>query len=168
VKWRDAQRHEASAAITRIGGQPTWLHTPRWPVYRGRPLAFFGQLRFADRLVLTFLSPDEAAMSYESEGGGNAAIIQPGGDYPDWVRGADLAIGPRILATDVVVPAADFEMEQRPRWIQGDETPAIAPRLICQIAAEVDLAAWPPADNFGYMYFFRSDDWRHARMLWQS
>ncbi|MEV0389432.1 hypothetical protein [Nonomuraea sp. NPDC050643] len=165
ARWRPAAADERDAAVTRIGGQPSWTRTPRWPV-GGDLLPFWGQFRHDDLLILVFVSPDDV-LWWRAEEGGNAAIVEPVGEYPHWVRPRALHAGPQVLPSDVLVPVDPLTTGE-PHWIQHDDTPPSAPEFVAEVRAEWDLRAWPPADDLGYMYLFVSADRRRARVLFQS
>jgi hypothetical protein len=46
VEFRPAGR-EIDSPVTKLGGQPTWLEQPQWPLSRSRnrPMPFIGQFR---------------------------------------------------------------------------------------------------------------------------
>jgi uncharacterized protein YwqG len=89
--------HEAqeplTGLVTKFGGQPTWLGEPQWPLSRSteRPMRFICQIAldpsiFGDipgRLAYVFITDNEdededVGGTWESDGGENAIIVQPG------------------------------------------------------------------------------------------
>ena len=86
--------HEAEApiaeAVTKFGGQPTWVDGPEWPMSRstGGPMRFIGQVALDPqlfgslpaRMAYLFMTDEEEFVdgTYEPEGGENAVVLQPG------------------------------------------------------------------------------------------
>jgi uncharacterized protein YwqG len=80
--------------VTKFGGQPIWIDVPRWPLSRstGRPMRFICQIRldpdiFGDipgKMAYLFMTEEEEDEyvdgTWDSEGGENAVVIQPGGE----------------------------------------------------------------------------------------
>lgn len=79
-------------AVTRFGGQPTWVVEPQWPVSRetGNPMRFICQIKLTEELVLDtmaqmaylFITDEDDGEfvdgTYDPDGGENAVILQPG------------------------------------------------------------------------------------------
>jgi uncharacterized protein YwqG len=80
-----------TAPVTKFGGQPVWIGEPEWPLSRetGKPMQFICQLAleelgFTTRAKMAYLfmtDGDDGEFvdgTYESDGGENAVILQPG------------------------------------------------------------------------------------------
>lgn len=160
--------------VTKLGGQPVWLRTPRWPMSAslGEPMTFIGQFRLDTdnevRLAYLFMSGCEG--SWEPDGGENAVIIQPDGRVPDFIAVEALHEGPALPREDhlpVEQPVDDDEpwefLGGEPVWLQFDETPGPGWRLIAQLTDRL-------GHNFGdggVGYAFISPDGAEGRFLWQ-
>ena len=96
-----------SAAVSKFGGQPTWLGQPQWPLSREskQPMRFMCQLLIPDtvvaapdhRLAYVFMTDGDEYVdgTWEPEGGENAVVIQPGGG-PLLVDAVSAAEGPTL------------------------------------------------------------------------
>jgi len=91
--------HEAPTPIrtltTKFGGQPVWLEEPSWPLSRayGTPMQFICQIALpaeflaaeGARMVYLFVTDDYdhgyRASTFEPDGGENALILQPAGQW---------------------------------------------------------------------------------------
>ncbi|MER5639038.1 hypothetical protein ABT095_18985 [Kitasatospora sp. NPDC002227] len=103
-----------STPTTKFGGQPVWLAGPQWPISAAwdRPMRFVGQLELGPVLgapghgkvaYLFVTHPDHGEDFFDPDvidpdGGENAVIVQPGGDYAGPVR--RLATGPGLYSRD--------------------------------------------------------------------
>jgi hypothetical protein len=92
--------HEAPSPIraltTKFGGQPVWLEEPSWPLSRayGTPMQFIAQIALpaeiaapgGARMAYLFVTDDadqgSRVFTFESDGGENAVIVQPGTPWP--------------------------------------------------------------------------------------
>jgi hypothetical protein len=167
TRWRTATTNERTAAVTRLGGQPSWSATPRWPLFDGEPLPFLGQIRVDQGLILLFLSLNPDSMSWEPEDGGNAAFIEPDGEFPSWTTPADRDKGP-VLLPEILVPDDSLVIGGEPDWIQQDETPAAATQFVCTLRGMPDLLGHLEIGDAGNAYVFLSSTGHRARILWQS
>lgn len=109
VKRATIEFHEAKQpireAVTKFGGQPTWLEEPQWPLSResGTPMRFICQIRLdqelfgavAARMAYLFMTDGEEYIdgTWEPDGGENAVILQPG-EAP--VETSKLTTGPAL------------------------------------------------------------------------
>ncbi|HEX9996769.1 MAG TPA: DUF1963 domain-containing protein [Abditibacterium sp.] len=79
-------------AITKFGGQPTWISEPQWPVSRetGNQMRFIAQVRLdakifgleADKMAYLFMTDEDEDFvdsTFEYDGGENALVILPDG-----------------------------------------------------------------------------------------
>ena len=93
--------------ITKFGGQPHWLKAPQWPLSKttGNPMRFIGQIAleppaFQDHpgkiayIFITDESPAYVSGTWDPEGGENAIIIQPNGNYIG--RTTNISTGPTL------------------------------------------------------------------------
>jgi hypothetical protein len=166
--WRPAGAADASARITRLGGQPSWSGVPRWPLFRGEPLPFLGQVVLpTGEVVLIFMSSGEDSDDWRAEGGGNAALVEPGGGLPEWITARPVASGPTTLPNGVLVPPEPLVIGGEPEWLQHDETPAAAPVFVCQFDGFPEPDGWIAFGDGGSAYLFVSEDRMVARFLWQ-
>lgn len=165
--WRIATPEEAAAPLTRLGGRPSWSGEPRWPVFGGSALEFIGQFTHGDALILAFLSFDEDAGSAVAEGGGNAALVEPGGEVPGWVTTEPIEDGPAALGAEVLVPDG-WSPGTAPTWVQRDDTPPNAPVFVAQLASFPDRDGMITFGDGGVAYLFASADGTRARLLWQT
>jgi len=175
-----------TGAVTKLGGQPTWLERPLWPTSAklGEPMDFIGQFRLPGeriRLAYLFMSFDEAGElnTYDPEGGENALIIQRGGCLPSFVgKDAELFEGPSLLEWDeiavelVPVYAGDSGglsswIGGEPRFIQNEEYPeGEGWRFLFQLdSSNPDFGV--SFGDAGVGYGFVSADGRAGRFLWQ-
>ncbi|MFF0739080.1 hypothetical protein ACFYVL_01660 [Streptomyces sp. NPDC004111] len=160
-----------STPTTKFGGRPGWLTGPQWPISAAwdRPMRFVGQIELgpvlgaaghgkvaylfvthADHGEDSFFDPDVI----EPDGGENAVIVQPGGDYDGPVL--PLTTGPGLYDGDG--SAVEFTVGLRP----VDE-PGFLP--------DEQLRALPAADRDRYVertdhdkiggtpLFFQGDQW---------
>ncbi len=169
TSWRSADPTEADAPITRLGGQPSWTGTPRWPTYQGQPLPFLGQIAFLEgRIVLVFMSDDPDTAPWQPSDGGNAAIIEPNGDLPPWVTPDARSTGPTALPGNPLVPDQPLQLHGQPDWLQYDETPDDTAQFLYQLDSFIDPDGYLTFGDGGTAYLFVSPDHRQARILWQS
>ncbi len=188
---------------TKFGGRPVWLTGPQWPISAAwdRPMRFVGQIELGPVLGAAgqgkvaylfvthadheedFFDPDVI----DPDGGENAVIVQPGGDYAGPVR--PLATGPGLYDGDG--SAVEFTVDLRPlpsgdrdghdndrtdgdriggmpQFFQGEEWPAGGPwRLLLQLDSNwvpfhLDLGASPR------LFAFVSEDGAQGRLLVQD
>ena len=78
-------------AVTKFGGQPSWLEAPQWPLSRttGKPMRFICQIALDDALfpqaagkvAYIFMTDEDEYVdgTWDPNGGENSVIIQPGG-----------------------------------------------------------------------------------------
>ncbi|MFF8772396.1 DUF1963 domain-containing protein [Kitasatospora sp. NPDC015120] len=115
-----------STPATKFGGQPVWLTGPQWPISAawGRPMRFVGQIELGPvlgaaghgKLAYVFVTHADHEENFfdpdiiDPEGGENAVIVQPGGDYAGQVR--PLATGPALYGRDG--SAVEFTVDLRP------------------------------------------------------
>ncbi len=83
-----------AAAVSKFGGQPSWLEKPQWPLSREsrQPMRFICQIQVPDTVVATsagrlayvFMTDGDEYVdgTWEPEGGENSVVIQPGGGVP--------------------------------------------------------------------------------------
>ena len=83
-----------AAAVSKFGGQPSWLEKPQWPLSREskQPMRFICQIQVPDTVVATsagrlayvFMTGGDEYVdgTWEPEGGENSVVIQPGGGVP--------------------------------------------------------------------------------------
>lgn len=165
------------APVTKLGGQPTWLAAPSWPLSRetGQPMAFVGQFRLPGRLAYLFMTSEEDFVdgTYEPEGGENAFFCQPG-PLPSFVRFAPLAVGPTHSSLEHTISTGGAAEDPddvwsrvggEPNWLQGPEVPSAAPEFVAQL----DSCGVPFEINFGdagvgYAFVSPSGE---GRFLWQ-
>ncbi|GAA4254972.1 DUF1963 domain-containing protein [Dactylosporangium darangshiense] len=125
VEWRIAGFERAEepvvGAVTKFGGQPHWIGEPQWPVSAGwgTPMRFVAQIDLrlvgGEGLAYVFVTHGEHGRDVEDfdpdviypDGGENAVIVQPGGDYGGEVR--DLREGPTLYDPDG--SAAEYTVE---------------------------------------------------------
>jgi uncharacterized protein YwqG len=79
-------------AVTKFGGQPSWVGEPEWPISRqtGNPMRFICQVRLTHdlfpnttaQMAYVFMTDEDndefVDGTYEPDGGENAVILQPG------------------------------------------------------------------------------------------
>lgn len=183
---------------TKFGGNPDWLQTPEWPISRstGKPMAFIGQIKI-DKEQFPFAKAEWAYLfisefddyvdgTWESEGGENAVILQPGDNshiqtvnQSQGLTLSDIAYYPTIeMITEPIVEDADGFIENDshysckiggiPAFIQDEEYPETEDEwhFFLQIPSDV----FPFTLNFGdcgTAYAFLSSTGDKARLLWQ-
>jgi Domain of unknown function (DUF1963) len=194
MKFRPAEK-PITDPVTKLGGQPTWLGDPQWPLSAelGTPMRFLGQFLLSGeqtRLAYLFLTDDEEGSleTFVPDSGENALIIQPDGRIPGFLRVDDRREGPSLLALDegghgtceveltveLVPPDVGDSSDLgswiggKPHFIQYDEYPeGEGWRFLFQL----DSANQAFSVNFGDSgvgYGFVSADCREGRFLWQS
>jgi hypothetical protein len=168
VDWILATPEQARDRITRLGGQPSWTGTPRWPQWNDEAIPFLGQFAVGERLVLVFCSPEPDAEAWKAEGGGNAALVEPDGPTPPWVSTREQAEGPVMLPNLALLPAEPLELGAAPDWLQNDDTPEAATRFILELDSFPDPDGWITFGDGGTAFLFSSQDGDVARFLWQS
>lgn len=101
----DAVKQPIREAVTKFGGQPTWLEEPQWPLSRasGAPMRFICQIHLDEhlfgatgaRMAYIFMTDGDEYLdgTWEPDGGENAVVLQPGG-VP--VKTVKLATGPTL------------------------------------------------------------------------
>lgn len=167
----------AGLAVTRLGGQPSWLVGPAWPLSTelGVPMRFVGQVQLRSEpltLAYVFMTADDEYVedTWVPDGGENAVVIQPGAAAPAGVVVSVRATGPTLeddegAPVELVVrpvngPADDGAVDEN----AVDETAVAAartsgdPQWVQQdehpgpgwhLALQVDSAAVPAFLNFG-------------------
>lgn len=189
--------HEAQSpimeAVTKFGGQPTWITEPQWPISRAtsEPMRFICQIALdtelfgepAGRVAYLFMSEGNTFVdnTYDLEGGENAVIIQPGGITD--VATQPLVSGP-TFADDLVVELQagedpdSFDDESlgrldenkiggTPAFMQNEEYPAGG---FWRFLLQLDSCSVPFYINFGDAgvgYAFLSEDGKTGKFLWQ-
>ena len=179
----------AGLAVTRLGGQPSWVGGPAWPLSTelGVPMRFVGQVQLRNEpltLAYVFMTSDDEYVedTWVPDGGENAVVIQPGGAAPAGVVVSERATGPTLEA-DAGVPVelvvrliegptddgalAAARTSGEPLWVQQDEHPGPSWHL----ALQIDSAAVPAFLNFGDSgvgYVFVTDDLSRGVFLWQG
>lgn len=137
--------------VTKFGGQPVWVAAPQWPLSRSTrlPMRFICQIaldepifgNLAGRMAYVFLTDNEEPdpfvdSTYDPDGGENAVIIQPDGEYDGAVRPS--ATGPalvKVVWDDPPRPgqpgrfapielAVDLALEQDPDVLDEDQARA--------------------------------------------
>jgi len=94
-------------AVTKFGGQPSWLEEPQWPISKelGSAMQFICQIKLTEaqfpgcggKVAYVFMSYDEEEVvdgTWDPNGGENAVIIQPGGKPQ--VKVKNLTTGPTL------------------------------------------------------------------------
>ncbi|MEU6018296.1 hypothetical protein ABZ826_31005 [Streptomyces sp. NPDC047515] len=160
-----------STPTTKFGGQPVWLTGPQWPISAAwdRPMRFVGQIELGPVLG----AADQGKMAYvfvthadhgeddffdpdviDPDGGENAVIVQPGGDYAGPVR--PLATGPGIYSRDG--SPVEFTVGLRP---VGEPDPMTDEELEALPAADRDryVERIDGAKIGGTPSFFQGDEW---------
>jgi uncharacterized protein DUF1963 len=97
-----AVKKPITTPTTKLGGLPSWLGKPQWPIGTdGKPMLFIGQveLRYVlphagHALAYLFYMDDPGARHYDFGGPDAAVIIQPGGTYSGPTR--PLRAGPTL------------------------------------------------------------------------
>lgn len=171
----------APDVVTRLGGQPSWLTGPVWPISSELdvPMTFLAQVVLRDSpltLAYVFMTQDDEEDGLETwipDGGENAVVIQPGGVTPAGVRTEPLRTGPGLTlegeAYQLVVPAGGHPAVQvggAPDWLQDDERPGPG----WQLAMQVDSSQVPAFIDFGDAglgYVFVTGDLARGAFLWQ-
>jgi hypothetical protein len=157
---------------TKFGGQPVWLTGPEWPIseaWDDRPMRFVGQIEVgpvlgavghgkmayifvthADHGEDDFFDPDIA----DPDGGENAVIVQPGGEYAGPVR--PLATGPGLY--DDSGSAVEFSLDLRP----VDEPDFLADEVLLDLPSVERDRYVEQTDGTkigGTPLFFQGDQW---------
>ncbi|MFE7116130.1 DUF1963 domain-containing protein [Streptomyces sp. NPDC057654] len=160
-----------STPTTKFGGQPVWLTGPQWPISAAwdRPMRFIGQIELGPvlgaaghgKVAYVFVTHADHDEEYffdpdiiDPDGGENAVIVQPEGDYAGPVR--PLTTGPGLYDKDGA--AVEFTVGLRPVDEPGFMT-------------DDKLDALPAADRDRYIeridgdkiggvpLFFQGDQW---------
>lgn len=203
IKGFSATDRPISTPTTKFGGQPVWLDAPQWPISTAwdRPMRFVGQIELGPvlgevgqgRLAYVFVTHADLDEGFfdpdviDPEGGENAVIVQPGGNYPGPV--SQLATGPALYGDDgaTVEFTVDLDLTDEsgsqdphvegtdgdriggtPQFFQGDDWPDDGPwRLLLQLDPN-----WVPFHlNLGAsprLFAFVSEDGARGRMLVQD
>ena len=85
--------------VAKLGGQPSWVEEPFWPVSRssGEPMTFIGQFPLpGSGIAMAYLFVSDEDGTFDLEGGENALLIQPGGHVPSFVSGEIRRTGPTL------------------------------------------------------------------------
>ena len=91
-----------TAPVAKLGGRPTWLDAPTWPLgATGGPMMFVGQVPIPGemvRMAYLFVTDDDEGMAegYRPEAGDTALLVQPGGRIPAFVRTIGEPVGPSL------------------------------------------------------------------------
>ncbi|WP_433248725.1 hypothetical protein ACQPYK_01050 [Streptosporangium sp. CA-135522] len=165
---------------TKLGGRPTWLEEPQWPLCarHERPMGFIGQFRLPGRSIrMAYLfMDDESEESWRPEGGENALIMQPG-RIPPFIETVDAADG-ESLVEELFVDLEEVEQVEPPcwgsrllgvpGWLQDEEYPAGGPwSFFFQLrSSQRDMYQLMFGDG-GMGYGFLSADEQEGRFLWQ-
>lgn len=168
--------------VTKLGGQPVWVDVPQWPLSTelGTPMMFLGQFWLPGegaRMAYLFMTGGEDFVdgTWESEGGENALIVQPG-RVPSFIAVTGEAEGPTMsgdLAVDLV-PASPAELREgwdnrlggSPTWLQDEEYPPGDWSFLFQLDGSDEFYDVNFGDA-GVGYGFLSADGREGRFLWQ-
>lgn len=150
-----------TAPVTKFGGQPTWLREPAWPISQGwdRPMRFVCQIALDTepaRLAYVFLThgdhddPDffDPDIMFP-DGGENAVVIQPDGEYDGPVAAA--ATGPTLYLPDGTPAEFTVDLER------VDE-----PDFLRRLSAEEQSRHYDAISGNkigGTPAFFQGDDW---------
>ncbi|GAA3206987.1 hypothetical protein ACFO1B_19670 [Dactylosporangium siamense] len=182
-----------TAPIAKVGGQPTWLEQPQWPISRnhGTPMTFIAQFEVPAGMAYVFMTDATEYVDYawEAEGGENAVIVQRNGRLPLLevygpmvsvygsaeprpISVSAQATGPTVAADHRIVLATqdvgDFQFSGgEPAWLQNADVPGEGYRFLVQL--EADRLPFPI--NFGdggIGYVFLSPDLLEGRFLWQN
>lgn len=179
LRFEPASGTSSGGPVTKLGGQPTWLQDPQWPLSTSlaEPMTFIGQFRLdtdgAVRMAYVFMTDSEEYVdgTWEPEGGENAVIVQPDGRLPQFVAARALHKGPSWPAEDHLPVDEQMDGDEEPWeflggepvWLQGDETPGPGWVLVGQLTDRL-------GHNFGDAgvgYIFVSPDGAEGRFLWQ-
>ncbi|MGP3938046.1 hypothetical protein [Nonomuraea sp. KM88] len=168
--------------VTKLGGQPVWVDKPQWPLSTelGTPMMFLGQFRLPGegvRMAYLFMTNGEDFVdgTWESEGGENALIVQPG-RVPSFIAVNGEAEGP-TMSEDLAValkPASPAELGESwdnrlggsPTWLQDEESPTGEWSFLFQLDGSDEFYDVNFGDA-GVGYGFLSADGREGRFLWQ-
>ncbi|MFE7765891.1 hypothetical protein [Streptomyces sp. NPDC057438] len=139
-----------STPTTKFGGQPVWLTGPQWPISAAwdRPMRVVGQIELGPvlgaaghgKMTYLFVTHADHGEDFfdpaiiDPDGGENAVIVQPGGDYAGPAR--PLATGPGLYSRDG--SATEFTVDLRPVDERGSMT-------------DGELQALPSADRDRYI-----------------
>ncbi|MFE6049394.1 hypothetical protein ACFQ6N_01395 [Kitasatospora sp. NPDC056446] len=164
-----------STPTTKFGGQPVWLAGPQWPISAAwdRPMRFVGQIELGPvlgaagqgKVAYVFVTHADHGEDFfdpdiiDPDGGENAVIVQPGGDYAGPVR--PLATGPGLYGADgsAVEFTVDLRPVDEPGSMTDEELDALpsADRNRCADLIDGDKV---DGDKIGGTpLFFQGDEW---------
>lgn len=171
---------------TKFGGQPDWLEEPQWPIspeLEG-PMRFIAQISLGDvfpehqgKMAYLFMTEDDDEYidgTWEPDGGENAVIIQPSGEYSSTTE--PLNSGPSREEFGVEVVETEIDEDElegsriggTPEFLQGEEYPE--PKDEWSFLAQLDSCSLPFEINFGdagIAYIFVNKPATEGRFLWQ-
>jgi hypothetical protein len=168
-----AAAQPVTTATTKFGGQPVWLTGPQWPISAAwdRPMRFVGQIELGPvlgavghgKMAYIFVTHADHGEDFfdpdiiDPDGGENAVIVQPGGDYAGPVR--PLATGPGLYGRDG--SAAELTVDLRPVDEPGSMTDDELQALPGVDPLDQDRhVEWIDADKIGGTpVFFQGDEW---------
>jgi uncharacterized protein YwqG len=168
--------------VTKLGGQPVWVDKPQWPLSTEleTPMMFLGQFRLPGeevRIAYLFMTGGEDYVdgTWESEGGENALIVQPG-RVPSFITVTDDAEGPTMsedLAVELMPTSSaelgkgwDNRLGGSPTWLQDEEYPPGDWSFLFQLEGGDEFYEVNFGDA-GVGYGFLSADGKEGRFLWQ-
>lgn len=171
---------------TKFGGQPDWIEKPQWPIspeLQG-PMRFIAQVKLSDvfpehegQVAYIFMTEDDDEYidgTWEPDGGENAVIIQPLGEYLSTSKATKTGpsrdeFGVEVVETEI----EDDELEGSriggtPEFMQGEEFPE--PKEEWRFLAQFDSCSLPFDVNFGdagIAYVFINKTASKGKFLWQ-
>lgn len=128
-------------AVTKFGGQPSWLEEPQWPISSelDSPMHFICQIKLTDdlfpscegKMAYIFMTGGEEYVdgAWEPDGGENAVIIQPDGKPQVTVR--NIENGPTLQ--DYVEVEGNGHLQSVDVELSVDLTPSKEPVFIPEI-----------------------------------
>lgn len=171
---------------TKFGGQPDWIDEPQWPISSelNGPMRFIAQIKLTDvfpeyegKVAYIFMTEDDDEYvdgTWEPEGGENAVIIQPSGEYLAATEA--LNFGPSREEFGVQIIDAEIEEDElegsriggSPEFMQGEEYPE--PKGEWRFLCQIDSCSLPFEVNFGdagIAYVFIKKSASKGKFLWQ-
>ncbi len=171
---------------TKFGGQPDWVETPQWPIsteLKG-PMRFIAQIEVGDvfpdhkgKVAYIFMTEDDDEYidgTWEPDGGENAVIIQPSGEYSSSIQTLDSGPSREEFGVEVVVTEIEEDdlggsrIGGMPEFMQGEEYPE--PKENWKFLAQLDSCSLPFEINFGdagIAYVFLNKSATKGKFLWQ-
>lgn len=171
---------------TKFGGQPEWIESPQWPMSTELegPMRFIAQIRLGDvfpehegKVAYIFMTEDEDEYidgTWEPDGGENAVIIQPSGEYLSATQAIETGPSRKEFGVEIVeIEIGEGELEGSriggtPEFMQGEEIPE--PKEEWQFLAQKDSCTLPFEVNFGdagIAYVFINKAASKGKFLWQ-